>query len=597
MAEWRMAEGRMPEGRMPERARLERPRVDRGDRERNQALAALTLDPEKIRGKHAALCFATMAVMLGLPLWWKTTETYRAALPYSQISQLDSLLFRLRVPVSVVFVQGSLPIVDQQKLPFTIVNERDIPLKCKMKLKSRFQQAYRMAGSYEEKALKMDTVEEAEAALPSPKEDSLGSLNIFVIPDKSSLLPKDKMSYIGPKRTAFVRGAQGRQALTVIGQRVLQVAQAMSLTEEVLASALGDRLPEDKLSLDKRRPLKSSLGYEITFSLLNPDPKSHEVHWDIEGAVEHYVQPFLSLLSAIGNFSMDSQILYYAMLGVTPRFDAASSSYTLAAHSLPHVINPVEARLGSRAASLYPVINFLLYVPERAHSPLYIQDKDGARVATNAFHSPRWGGHHVILTSSLQVYNVDPSAYNTSRYPVKVNVDMLPVMEVFLSQMRLLFGVPHPQMPENFLLGSPPSEGLRSWELDRLLWARAVENLATVITTLTSLAELLDKISNIVIKDDVASEVYRAVDAFQEAAVELSAGNLESGFRASREAVTSSEKAFFDPSLLHLLYFPDDQKFAIYIPLFLPMAVPIFLSMIKIIVENQKARKDIEKVD
>lgn len=51
---------------------------------------------------------------------------------------------------------------------------------------------------------------------------------------------------------------------------------------------------------------------------------------------------------------------------------------------------------GSRATSLYPVINFLLYVPERAHSPLYIQDKDGSRVATNAFHSPRWGGIMVM---------------------------------------------------------------------------------------------------------------------------------------------------------------------------------------------------------
>ena len=34
------------------------------------------------------------------------------------------------------------------------------------------------------------------------------------------------------------------------------------------------------------------------------------------------------------------------MLGVNPRFDPASSSYYLAAHSLPHVINPVESRLG-----------------------------------------------------------------------------------------------------------------------------------------------------------------------------------------------------------------------------------------------------------
>lgn len=46
-----------------------------------------------------------------------------------------------------------------------------------------------------------------------------------------------------------------------------------------------------------------------------------------------------------------------------------------------------------------------------------------------------------------------------------------------------------------------------TWELDRLLWARSVENLATATTTLTSLAQLLGKISNIVIKDDVASEV------------------------------------------------------------------------------------------
>lgn len=51
-----------------------------------------------------------------------------------------------------------------------------------------------------------------------------------------------------------------------------------------------------------------SIGYEITFSLLNPDPKSHDVHWDIEGAVLRYVQPFLNALNAAGNFSVDSQV-------------------------------------------------------------------------------------------------------------------------------------------------------------------------------------------------------------------------------------------------------------------------------------------------
>lgn len=49
-------------------------------------------------------------------------------------------------------------------------------------------------------------------------------------------------------------------------------------------------------------------GYEITFSLLNPDPKSHDVCWDIKRAVENYVQPFLDKLSFVANFSVDSQV-------------------------------------------------------------------------------------------------------------------------------------------------------------------------------------------------------------------------------------------------------------------------------------------------
>ena len=34
------------------------------------------------------------------------------------------------VPVTVVFTQESVPLDDQEKLPFTVVHEREIPLKC-----------------------------------------------------------------------------------------------------------------------------------------------------------------------------------------------------------------------------------------------------------------------------------------------------------------------------------------------------------------------------------------------------------------------------------------------------------------------------------
>lgn len=49
-----------------------------------------------VRGKRAALFFAAVAIVLGLPLWWKTTETYRAPLPYSDISELNALQVNLR---------------------------------------------------------------------------------------------------------------------------------------------------------------------------------------------------------------------------------------------------------------------------------------------------------------------------------------------------------------------------------------------------------------------------------------------------------------------------------------------------------------------
>ncbi|XP_040388517.1 GPI transamidase component PIG-S [Cygnus olor] len=551
------------------------------------AVAAAAADEaERSRGRRAALCFAAIAVLLGLPLWWRTTETYRAALPYAGIAALGRLPFQLAVPVSVVFAPGSVPADLPRQLPYRDVREEPVPVGSRTDVVARYEEIYRSITAREAAALGAATAREADAALHALQDASPGSLTVYVVPESSSLLPQGTNVYVGKHRSALVRAGQGLAALRA---RLQQLTRVMSFTASSIAAALADRVPDGQLGPDARRHLKSSLGYEITFSLLNPDPKSHDVDWDIEGAVNRYVQPVLDKLSVVANFSVDSQILYYAVLGVTPRFDKESSSFLLSAHSLPHVINPVEARLGSSAASLYPVLNFLLYVPERSHSPLYIQDKDGAPVPTNAFHSPRWGG--------IMIYNVEAPASPQASLPLHVDVDMVRVMEVFLAQLRLLFGISREELPPEFQVESPGNKGLADWELDRLLWAHTVENIATVATTLTSLAQLLDQISNIVIKDDVASEVYRAVASVQDATAELAEGRLRSAFQASKGAVTSSERAFFDPSLLHLLYFPDDQKFAIYIPLFLPMAVPILLSLAKILREARQRKKEPTKMD
>lgn len=42
-----------------------------------------------------------------------------------------------------------------------------------------------------------------------------------------------------------------------------------------------------------------------------------------------------------------------------------------------------------------------------------------------------------------------------------------------------------------------------------------------------------------------------------------------------RKALTLAEKAFFDPSMVPLMYFPDEHKYAVYMPFFVPAAVPL----------------------
>lgn len=61
-------------------------------------------------------------------------------------------------------------------------------------------------------------------------------------------------------------------------------------------------------------------------------------------------------------------------------------------------------------------------------SPTCYQLK-GEKVKTNSFLSPQWGG---IVVQNL------PSPPPNSSLPVKVAVDMKTVMEVFLTQLRLL---------------------------------------------------------------------------------------------------------------------------------------------------------------
>ena len=94
---------------------------------------------------------------------------------------------------------------------------------------------------------------------------------------------------------------------------------------------------------------------------------------------------------------------------------------------------------------------------------------------------------------------------------------------------------------------------------------------------------------------EALAQVHAALANLRTSGQMLRDGSLARSYAQSRDALVLAETAFFDKSLLTLLYFPDDQKYAIYIPYFLPVGFPVILSMkslIKFAKEYRKTKTD-----
>lgn len=93
-----------------------------------------------------------------------------------------------------------------------------------------------------------------------------------------------------------------------------------------------------------------------------------------------------------------------------------------------------------------------------------------------------------------------------------------------------------------------------------MLRVRTIEQLTSAKLTLQSLAQLLKEIGNIVITDVVGNRIKTALRLVENSAERLAHGDLRQGFLLSKEAFVAAEAASSDPTLLALLYFPEDQK-------------------------------------
>ncbi|CAO3676952.1 unnamed protein product [Umbelopsis vinacea] len=361
--------------------------------------------------------------------------------------------------------------------------------------------------------------------------------------------------------------------------------------ERVRSIACDTELSE-RSNLDGVRTMKFSPTYQMTFSLMNGDPNSLQVDWDIEAAIDTYLKPFLSEVSLVSNFTVDSQIQHYAQLAVAPQYmerEKLPSYHYLTPETLPHFINSAEWNLAS-AISTYPTVNFILYIPSADKTPLRIHNSKGQPLRSNAFLIPRWGG--------IAIKN-PPNTLSTPGRLEFTKEDLKPFMEIFVAQLRGLIGIHDLKKTMSSLESSyeisfapAPQTAVTVIEMDAVIKQRIAENIVNSIATLKSLAQLVMDIPNMVVLDHIRTEVQVSLDSLNQACQALQQEDYLKALQHSIHAIERSEKAFFDPTMVSMLYFPDEHKYAIYMPLFVPVSVPLIMAVLKQIKEAKKRKNE-----
>ncbi|KAI4255843.1 MAG: hypothetical protein LQ352_002361 [Teloschistes flavicans] len=308
-----------------------------------------------------------------------------------------------------------------------------------------------------------------------------------------------------------------------------------------------------RLSSRSTRVLKYAPTYHITISLFSSGawPSS----WDIEGAIAEYLAPLLDSASVISDFTIDTQTQLFASLSPSvrkPQYDPEHGFWTLKNEDLSGFINAAEWPL-SPSIGAGPTLNFVIYVPDPSTTPLVIKDSQAT-----SWLIPQWGG--VVILNPSGALRIPGSRLSKE--------ELQPVLSNFSHQLLSFLGAPQ----------SPPSIPL---QLQSLMRIRAASLLLSASSTLGSLARLTLTLSSIAIPETVSTAVEVTIDQLGKTCDALRDGRFETALGHARAAEMAAERSFFEKSMVGQVYFPDEHKVAVYLPLLGPVGVPLIMSGLK----------------
>ena len=318
--------------------------------------------------------------------------------------------------------------------------------------------------------------------------------------------------------------------------------------------------------------------------------------------------PILQKFRHLGKFNIASQIVYQMTLGAKSTLhtvrDTKENYNVFYERDVPHLITPIDRKMGFSLTN-NTVLNLVSYVTitkkgynigSGGNLPLFFLSEEN-ELRTMAFYE-NWGCiylHNIELPDQSNSKNafVDEKDSTFGKWKSKLHIDATNQLKAFIPNIGKFLGIEPVRVSKGGEANFAVHEGenidhneqyeltvISQLQLVVLYRRRTLCNIASAITTIQSLISLCDHVKNMVIRDEIAANVEAAVSAVKRSRASLLDGqSILEALHNSSQAYDLAEVAFSDPTILAMLYFPEDQKYAIYVPMFVPMSLPLWSSI------------------
>jgi len=441
-------------------------------------------------------------------------------------------------------------------------------------------------------------------------------MNVVVV-----AMPEQKIAgplHLGPTRRSVLFVPCNAHATTVTnGADMLRTRAA-----ELHAILSADRTKDtDVISVPE---------YHVSMTLLDASPigrPTPSITW-VGSSVRESIQPFLDRLQGIATVHVDSQIVRFAKVSEKVHKSCGKSCTEEEEQSAARYITPKDLqRIRSllsdgftlESGGLSPLvspIHMILYAPPHHDTPLYIVANhkigraiinNGNNATTNSKHKHKHKhndshrlGFYIPRYGGVVVWNINSAKENCNQQimsslctPNEQTLDI--ASDLWVSQLRHVLGVPLTSLSNNDVTYLRSRTGISDWELDTLARGRLSHFAALTTKSLNALSTLVQDMSHMAVPVAVGEGVATSLVEYDSAQLSARNGDVVAALEYISNSFNHARVAEMDPSMAPLRYFPPEHLAAVYLPLIVPLMIPILMGFKKGVAEwkEQKAKRSV----